>query len=167
MNRNGFSLLEFLIYFTLLSFLATTIFSWLARSHHILKNRSKQAAGLLQLYAAHDVLVRDLHAAPALREHWKKIDTKELVWCAGEYDVGWRLEGKKLLRLQGHYDAGQQQWKKKRKSVVADQMATFVCSCALGSSAGYAVVERIDFEMQKDGVKKIKGMVALKNRIAG
>ncbi len=167
MNKNGFSLLEFLVYFMLLSFLATTIFSWLAHSHHTLKNRSRQATELLQLYAAHDVLVRDLRAAPALREHWKKIHTKELIWHVGNHDVGWRVEDKKLLRLEGRYDAEKQQWMKKTKSVVADKVAAFVCLCEQGNAAGYQVVERVDFEIQKNGAKKIKGAVTLKNRIAG
>lgn len=83
--------------------------------------RSKYQESLLQLYTAHDILIKDLSYAPCNNQKWKECNEVCMVWHMEKknVDIGWQLEHEKLIRIEGLYNGQKNQWVDKTKSVIA------------------------------------------------
>lgn len=112
-HKKGFSLLFFLLYLTLFSFisffLCHIIVALIIPS--FVSMRTSQS--IMALHVASDLFVRDIRAGV---DNWKVITPHELVWHTGDYDIGWCCAGKYVKRNVGIYNEG---WKKKTTSIVA------------------------------------------------
>lgn len=115
-NRKGFSLLSFLLYlmlFTMITFLSCQIIVSLIIPSFA---SMRKCRSVIALHIASDVFVRDIRSIKNDKLHWKLITPYELVWQAGEHDIGWCFSNNRLERKEGTYDQG---WKSKTTSVVA------------------------------------------------
>lgn len=76
----------------------------------------RRCQSIIALHIASDLFVRDIRSIKNNKPHWKLITPYELVWQAGEHDIGWCFSNNRLERKEGIYDQG---WKSKTTSVVA------------------------------------------------
>lgn len=111
-NKNGFSLVSFLVYlfcFTLITFFINHLIISL-----ILPTitATRQYKTLIALHVASDLFVRDFKNGFQLI----LVSPQELIWKNGENNIGWRIAENKLERIEGIYNNG---WKNKRTSIVA------------------------------------------------
>jgi hypothetical protein len=98
------------------------IFNWMISMHASLKNPTKNVAILTGIYAAQDLLMRDLYSVPIEMELWKDHATSQLIWHAVDKDIGWLLEHEQLYRIEGTFNVAQATWSEKTRSLVADEI---------------------------------------------
>jgi type II secretory pathway component PulJ len=116
MNKNGFSLLSFLLYLMLFSIIAlftTHIITTLLLPSLSATHRCKS---LIALHIASDLFVRDIRMMRNKPYAWKKITTHELIWHNNDHDIGWCYTKNRLERREGTYNKS---WKNTKISVVA------------------------------------------------
>jgi hypothetical protein len=113
--RPGYLAFEFILYFFLMTLLITLVMQWAATSQVQL-----QAA----LYAAHDVLVRDVLQAPADLTLWYSCSTNNYCWHAQGVDVGWYVIEGALMRLEGAYNRVTHEWIARQRSLMAQGVTT-------------------------------------------
>jgi hypothetical protein len=117
-NKNGFSLISFLLYLTLFSMIA------LFTAHIITSlllptlSATRRCKSLIALHIASDLFVRDIRTMRNKPHSWKVTTSHELIWHIDDdsYDIGWRNKDNRLERIEGLYSQG---WKHKKVSVVA------------------------------------------------
>lgn len=142
MNKHscaGFLLLEFLVYMALTASILLCSAYWVtgiyARTLTVLRQGSKHTA----VYAATDLLIRDLRQAPADSRYWKKVSENQYVWTQDAVDVGWSINKGTLIRTQGAYNAAADTWHDAHKSIIASNIEslhiavsanTRLCACA-------------------------------------
>ena len=120
-NKNGFLLINFLIYFTLTLFVSSLVGVWSLRIYQSITAASKKMHEHTQWHLAFDVLSRDVMAMSATQNLLKMDDTC-LIWQQGDEAIGWSIEKGMLLRFQGVYDAINHSWKKKTQSLIAQNI---------------------------------------------
>ncbi len=127
--REGFTLLELLLYMLFFAFIALATASFMVRLWQTSAQRNKKQESLITLYTAHDMLLRDIHRAPTDREQWKEIQKECIIWHAKEADVGWLREGEQLVRIEGRYHKKKKQWSKQTKNLIVSHVSAlqFVC----------------------------------------
>jgi hypothetical protein len=124
-NKNGFSLLSFLLYLMLFSVIAlftTHIITTLLLPSLVTTRACKS---VMALHIASDLFVRDIRAMKNKPHRWKSITSQELIWHTNDFDIGWHCIENRVERSTGIYDQG---WKSKKTSLVATGVAqgTFV-----------------------------------------
>ncbi len=125
MNRySGFTLLELLIYILFFSFITMASATWMARLWQDCVQRSKKQKSLINLYTAHDILIRDISGAPIDKSQWKEIKDDCIIWHTQKGDIGWLQEEDKLVRIEGSYISKKKQWSKKTKNIIAKPIQT-------------------------------------------
>ncbi len=116
--REGFFLIDFLIYLGLLAFISLILMQLTVST--IFNNKwNFPIASSLCLLNSFDILSADLKQAPSLLNHWKKITDRELIWTSGDTDIGWRVKNDILLRIHGMFNMSRDQWTKKTKSIAS------------------------------------------------
>lgn len=127
--REGFTLLELLIYILFLSFIALAAATLMVRLWQASSNRHKKQESLITLYTAYDMLLRDIHQATADREQWKEVDKECIIWRTKRGDVGWQREDEQLVRREGRYHKKKNRWSKQTKNLIAKHVdaVQFVC----------------------------------------
>jgi hypothetical protein len=118
-KQSGFSLIECMIYSTVLAIFITIFFNGIT---HWIAQLTKQGISthiLYELYAAHDLLIRDLRQAPTDRFEWKKITEEQVVWRGRDIDIGWYVHQGNLYRSSGSFNQSTDQWITHTKSLVA------------------------------------------------
>lgn len=116
-NKKGFSLLSFLLYLMLFTFMTFFV------SHIIVSlvipslTSVRKSQSIMALHIASDLFVRDVHAGI---HSWKLISPHELIWQGNESDIGWSFADHYLKRTTGLYDGV---WKNKTTSIVAAGVA--------------------------------------------
>ena len=119
-NKNGFSLLSFLLYLMLFSIIAlfTTHIITVTLLPSLAATRSYKS--LIALHIATDLFVRDIRGIRSKPHTWRHIMPHELIWHTDEHDIGWRYHKNRLERSTGTYNNG---WKSKKTAVVAAGIA--------------------------------------------
>lgn len=78
---------------------------------------------------AHDVLERDINAAPSEKSAWLITNPDHIMWCNEEgKTTEWFMTDNTLVRKHGDYDPLFKKWKKQSVSVVAQHVGTFECT---------------------------------------
>ncbi len=115
-NKNGFSLISFLLYLMLFSiialFIANIITSLLLPS----LTATHTCRSIISLHIASDLFVRDIHHMKGKPYQWKKISQDELIWHTDDHDIGWCCIKKRIERREGIYNNG---WKSKKTSIIS------------------------------------------------
>lgn len=115
-NKNGFSLLSFLLYlvlFTMITFFSCHIIVSLVIPSFA---SMRKCQSIIRLHIASDLFVRDVRAINVHECKWKLITPHDLIWQAGDHDIGWSFVDNRLERKEGQYN---KEWKSKTTSVVA------------------------------------------------
>jgi prepilin-type N-terminal cleavage/methylation domain-containing protein len=142
--RKGFTLIECLIYLVLIAFIATISISAIKQLWDVCIRSEKKRTLLINMMAAHDVLLHDLQQAPQTKKKWKICDASCLIWRnQNEEDRGWVHEEGSLFRITGIYDSKKKSWQKKSKNLVAPgiQKVQF-------TYCGSSEISHIDFALQ-------------------
>jgi type II secretory pathway pseudopilin PulG len=121
---DGFTLLEIMLYLLFISFIAMLTASWMVRIWQISTARNAKQQSLMTLYTAHDMLLRDVNAAPADRKQWKEMELECIIWHTKAGDVGWQREQKQLIRREGRYHHNKKRWGTQTKNLIADDIDT-------------------------------------------
>lgn len=125
-NRNGFSLLQALIYATLLCMLTGFLFTFVLRMHASIAKIQARNAVVMQWYAAYDFLRQDL-AQLSCAAQITETTSHRLLYTAQGKTVQWCYRNKKLVRKETI--SGK---KRKCKALVADALEHFVFEYAHG-----------------------------------
>ena len=150
---DGFTLLEIMLYLLFVSFIATATASWMVRLWQALRARNAQQESLIALYTAHDMLLRDVNAAPADRKQWKEMELECIIWHTKAGEVGWQREQKQLIRREGRYHHKKKQWSKQTKNLIAHQVDTVCFMCK-----GEPEIAHVAFSLTA-GTIKVDGVV--------
>jgi len=122
MLNQGSLLIELLIYVTLFGILGAMGFAWFSRSQRQLLATAQSSNGLMSLYSATDLLVRDLRASPQDQRLWLAQGAEAIIWRTAQTDIGWYKQNKSLYRVEGSYNQRQGTWNKKRRSVAIQNL---------------------------------------------
>lgn len=115
---HGFSTLEFLIYFSIMTFFSCLVTHAWWRFHHLIGIHADES-NRVNLYCAHDLLVRDLMQASPDRMTWY-VQDQHFIWRTSACDVGWELSEQKLFRSQGSFNFYTATWSKRTRCLIAD-----------------------------------------------
>lgn len=126
--KPGFSLVECIVYLTLLSLLSVALFRFATDNQLRLHRQAQSADTVMALYAAADQIAADLAWAPADQRRWKKQGNNTYFWSTAQGDVGWLVKKNKLVRIVGSYDSHADQWRAKKSSIVAGGIAQLIIS---------------------------------------
>ena len=139
-NKKGFSLVSFLLYlmlFTMIMFFSCHIIVSLIIPS---LTSMRKCQSIIALHIATDIFVRDIRAIKAHECVWKLISPHELVWQAGDHDIGWFFANNRLERKEGEYHKG---WKHKKSSIVAAHIAQAVFTAEKAKNNNIIGVELI------------------------
>lgn len=104
MKCAGNFLVEFLIYFTITTFLVTLTVHWITVCNLKAVAALTHNTDSIALCAAHDCLVRDIRQVE-LPAGWKLREHNRYHMVIDNQDVGWELTGTRLTRFQGKHTA--------------------------------------------------------------
>lgn len=124
-NDCGFSLVEVMIYITLLGLMAGLVMTGTVSMLALLQKQYRKLAIQESVWAAHDVLSRDVYAAPYGMKQWKCITSNACVWADHGHDLGVMVEKNTLYRVVGLFDFDKQTWIKKRRTVLCNNVEHF------------------------------------------
>jgi type II secretory pathway component PulJ len=115
-NKNGFSLLSFLLYLMLFSIIA--LFTTHIITSLLLPSltATRTCKSLIALHIASDLFVRDIREMRDKPHQWHIINSDEIIWHADNLDTGWCCTENRLERSTGVYNNG---WRSKKTSLVA------------------------------------------------
>jgi len=126
-HKRGFLLIECCVYLAVCAILTVTLMRWIAQTF-MQAGLTVQAVERGMMGAvAHDVLMRDLQAAPCNRSAWAQIQSDRMVWKQENITIGWYNDHNQLIRKEGTYDIVHQHWGKHHTSTVVYGVSTFVC----------------------------------------
>lgn len=124
----GTTLIECLLYCTLLVLLTTISFSWLSRTQAALQKQTKINNESINDMILRDVIMNVLRQAPSDARKWKKRDSHEIVWSQHDHDVGISYEKGQLIRSEGLFLVAIGQWKTRTKSIISNTLKKFAFS---------------------------------------
>jgi type II secretory pathway component PulJ len=122
MLNQGSLLVELLIYVTLFAILGVMGFAWFSRSQRQLLATAQSTNGLMSLYSATDLLVRDLRASPQDQRLWLAQEAETIIWRTAQADIGWYKQNKSLYRVEGSYNQRLGKWNKKKRSIAIQNL---------------------------------------------
>lgn len=122
MHNPGTTLMELIVYISLVALVGTIGFTWFYQTQRQFLATSDSNKGLMQLYSALDLLVRDLRTAPMQQHAWIKQEAETLLWSTVHGHVAWFKQGSSLYRIEGNYDLHKDRWLKKKKSVALQNL---------------------------------------------
>lgn len=121
-SKQGFTLLEVTIFFALLMLISVLAMSGFTALHARVKQQSKRTNRITEVATALDVVVRDLQQ---MESGLKKQQAAGYVWSGVTADIGWSLEGARIIRTQGKYDPVKNAWHAATKNVALDGVKHF------------------------------------------
>lgn len=123
MNRQerGFSLIECLIYCTVMSLLALLVFEFFLKNSLTARQFTKQGKQVMSTHAAHAFLANDIQCAACHKSSWDVSDPHAFVCRVGQAAVGWHVKDGSLYRTSGQYDFAFGYWVHKSRSLVAER----------------------------------------------
>src|SRR3989338_6525412 len=89
--RRGFSLIECMIYLSLLSVLVIMTWNFFYRSYETIALVMRDTTQIMQLSSALDLISRDLSQACADQKSWYKPRTGEIIFKKRDEHIGWRV----------------------------------------------------------------------------
>lgn len=118
MGKNeGILLVELMVYLVLFTGITIATIRWAAGVWQTSCYFQQRRIALINLMAAHDLLVHDIQQAPKDAQKWKLYTPHCLIWQGSVDDIGWLYDKESLWRIQGIYTKGQ--WHKKSKNLAA------------------------------------------------
>jgi len=135
MNKQGFSLVEFLIYLTVSAMLMAGVFRFFNSAQSSFAHIKESSFIMNSMHNVSDMLRHDLMSAACQRESWH-IAATEFVCQSAVQSVGWHTKNNRLYRVTGKYDFVGKRWQEKRKTIVAQQVKNFSIQIPDGSSIG-------------------------------
>ncbi len=157
----GFILIQWMVYFLLLTMLSWASFSWM-RSHYMrLKAMHQTCDTALSLFIASDLLIKDVQQAQTIQQARQK-DACRLKTGAG--DVAFVIEDSKLYRIAGSYDPVKTRWRKKTKSLLATDVGGMQVTYEKnnGAQKGCNFI-KVHLEQKKPHAKILDYGIALRN----
>ncbi len=121
-NKQGATLIEFLIYLTLLTIIAYSSSSWIISIWQNFLHVNNKTKILLNLYSSHDTIVRDCISAQQIVE----LTPDCLVMQKKDLFCGYYHEKSALIRYEGNYKPSDKKWYKAHKSVLVKPIDTVV-----------------------------------------
>ena len=119
-NKNGFSLISFLLYLVLFSLISLFMCHMITFLILPVLHETRLCKTLVKLHIASDLFVRDIKRLKNEKNSLKLVTTQALVWFTNDEDVGWSIEDNKLKRSAGIYKNG---WRERNTSIIADEIA--------------------------------------------
>lgn len=153
-NRNGFMLIEFLIYLLIGSILTGILVVGMAQLWRCTISVYAKHTIALNLAMAHDTLLQDIRSAPAQRVQWKLIEPECIIWRTGSVDRGWQREQNQLVRREGRYHAKKGIWSSCTKNMVAHSIHQFFCSVQ-----GTPEISAVQFQIRSENIQIIGAAV--------
>lgn len=117
-NVAGHSLLTLLVYSALLSGVAVAIMPYTIHVLTAIKNHQETTRLCIQRAIALDSLAYDIQTASGLCDDWQMIPSSQLIMRCHEHYIGWVIEQKNLVRIEGVYDATYKKWHAHTKSFI-------------------------------------------------
>lgn len=154
-NKNGFLLMEFVVYFFLLTALGTLIATFLVATQQRMNKQRATQQSIMNGWFAADRFVCDIRRAPAVKKSWKKIENNCLIWQDGVRDIGWFIQDGALYRVEGSWHEAQAAWGARTKNLVADKIKR--CDFSLMYDATGHVIKgcSIDMAFLVDGNEQV------------
>ncbi len=121
MNKNGLSILEFLIYLTCSILLFSLAGYATVRVREAQQKRAQLLERWIQLALAMDKVIDDLSQAPSSLTSWKKMAQDEFIFVVGQCERKVTLRNKRLIRCDGHCNQT-----KKGMSIVLDGVSQVI-----------------------------------------
>jgi len=118
-TKSGFTLIEWLIYFFLITIVLTGIFHFVATVQQRSSGLKKRTNLFSHMCSIQDALAHDIMTAPTNPKNWDECGPSSLVWRNGDVKVRWKRDGKRLIREKSTFDVSKKTWTSQRKSVVA------------------------------------------------
>jgi hypothetical protein len=117
MKRYGFSLIEFLIYCTLLMFMSFLVLQFFYIHSRGLFAIAQKNQSAISLYNCFDILNRDIQSAYSQPEYWH-YSSDEIVFKTNNECIGWVLKNKNVYRIKGDYNFLSGHWNTKSKTLL-------------------------------------------------
>jgi len=165
MLKKGFTLIEWLISFSLVLFIVISVFQMAATFTKNFCVISKKCDLCSELCAAFDSMVRNLYNAPCLQCNWKKIGEKEVVWHNDHknIDEGWLFKNERLFSIKGLYECGGG-WQKRRKNLVACNVKSFEILPEYSKGIVSIIKCKLEGEIESE-YYTFKRTIAIRNRV--
>ncbi len=119
MMRKGFLLIELLVYLCISTTLCLALMQLVTMNCAHVRKQTEHACACMELQGAQDVIRRDVRSMNGVFHAMHD----GYVWNCGTQSVGVQCEQGKLIRSQGSYDYSTHQWKKRTKSLLAENIA--------------------------------------------
>jgi len=164
MQQKGFTLIEWLIYFFLITSVLTGIFHFATTMQQRLISFSKTSGMMCQLCAAHDALAHDIARAPSDVACWEQpIGPTSLCWKQGNKKIRWELHKKNLRRIETKI--------KSKASLVARNVSELLFvphyKKLVGHGNGICSITCIVKQEVEGQTQKVERNITLKNRVVG
>lgn len=139
-KKRGFSVVYFIIYLLCTTILITVAIHWHISVQHIYKKQVNALHLLIDTYLAHDLLIRDLRAAPSDTTAWMQNTETQLIWKVPFEDkaIGWNYQNNELIRTEGTYYPRTEIWHDATTTVILSDIELF--SCAYEQKDGKRIV---------------------------
>lgn len=127
------------MYLAFFSVIALASASWIARLWTTFIKQSAHRATLVNLYCAHDVIMRDIRMAPRDPALWKKREADALIWHTSSKDIGFVKIQDSLMRIEGTYT--NDHWNSATKSLLVKPIDNVHFTAMEGGSAIHFTLE--------------------------
>lgn len=115
-RKQGFILIELMIYSGLLIFIVVIVMSYAAQSHLHINKQIGESNLYAHMSVALDTFVSDVAQASSSKQLWKVATDKAHIWSTASGDIGWENTPKGLVRSQGHYNVHASKWVTRTRS---------------------------------------------------
>lgn len=116
--REGFSLIECMIYCAIASYLSIMAFAFFNRTLGGVQLFSFQQQEMVSQWSIQQLLRKDIQMASADPNYWK-LSSSSMVCRVDATCIGWYAQNGNLYRTKGNYDFSAGQWLKKSTALVA------------------------------------------------
>src|SRR3990167_10097373 len=127
-SRKGTTVIEFLVYLALFSFVAACSISWIVGYQQLSSGYQTKRAALINRCTSLDMIARDLQSAPSAADGWYSFLPHEIIWHTETDDIGWLFKDNSLYRCQGRYNAKKKSWTTKNSAIIAKPINKLVFS---------------------------------------
>lgn len=116
LRKQGFILIELMMYSGLLIFIVVIVMSYAAQSHLHINKQIGEASLYAHMSASLDRCMFDVSQSSSSKQLWKVATDKAHIWSTALGDIGWENTSKGLVRSQGYYDAQVSRWVTRTRS---------------------------------------------------
>jgi hypothetical protein len=181
MNKHGFTLIEFIAYIGLFSFIAVIFIGLASKSQLSFVSSSSNQEILLRQSIALDLLRRDLMSASFLASDWDigcdvQDDTQGRVFkknvlsdknVAQELCVCWTIGVQGLLRVEGDYNFETHEWAKRSSCLICKTIKRISIEPLYMKirASGRGILSGVWVTYQTSGAQERRFFIKLRNRI--